>query len=293
MNDLENMHLIIGRDSFLGCEYSQYLSNLDIPNIGTSRRKSNVTQPNVVFMDLSEFERFEIPRSISRVEIFAGITGYEACATNSKSHFLNVIATSEIAKKALEAGIAITYISSSAVFSSDTEMATEADSPNPDSDYGDQKFEAERIILEFGESLGKSHLISIVRPTKILSKLTNPIKKWLDCSSANLPIVTIRDLYVSPVSTRYLNSALLKIAKSELSGIFHLSGSRSMSYSEFALSMISKGLINQDQLRSINVSELETAPFYTQKTGHLTMQRSTKLLDLLPQTPEEVIEDLS
>ena len=293
MTDQGGLHLIIGRDSFLGSEYSQYLSNLDIPNIGTSRRKSDNMQPNVVFMDLSELEKFKIPPSISRIEIFAGITGYEACATNSKSHFLNVSATSEIAKKALEAGIAITYVSSSAVFSSDTEMATEADSPNPDSDYGDQKFEAERIILEFGESLGKSHLISIVRPTKILSKLTNPIKKWLDCSSNNLPILTLSDLYVSPISTRYLNAALLKIAKSGISGIFHLSGSRSISYSEFALSMAIKGSINQDQLRIINMSELETAPFYTQKTGHLTMHRSTKLLDILPQTPEEVIEDLS
>ena len=226
MTNQSGLHLIIGRDSFLGSEYSQYLSKSDIPSIGTSRRKPELAEPSVAFLDLSEFEKFEIPPSISRVEIFAGITGYEVCASNSQSHFLNVTAISEIAKRAVEVGIAITYVSSSAVFSCETEMAAEADSPNPDSDYGDQKFEVERIILEFAESLGKGHLISIVRPTKILSELRSPIKKWLDCSSNNLPILTLSDLYVSPISTRYLNAALLKIAKSGISGICVLYGTQ-------------------------------------------------------------------
>ena len=292
MTKNRELHLIIGKDSFLGSEYCRYLLSLNISHIGTSRRKMDSSIPDILFLDLEEWNDFEIPPLISRVEIFAGITGYEECAYNMESYHVNVTAVSEIAKKAIDRGIPVSYVSSSSVFSKEVLMASESDAPRPDSEYGNQKYEAELAILKHAESLGRSDLVSIVRPTKILSQKRNPIRKWLSNSSVLLPNLILSDLYFSPISSTYFCSALLKIANSNMFGIFHLSGSQPMSYSDFAKAAVRQGIIKDDLLTDIKMADLEVPLFYAHKTGYLNMERTMSLLGISPQKLEEVLEDL-
>lgn len=266
--------------------------SLNISQIGTSRRNMENPPPHILFLDLKECNDFEIPPLVSRVEIFAGVTGYEECASNAHSFHVNVIGVTEIAKKAIDMGIPVTYISSSSVFSKDILIANESDAPSPDSEYGIQKYEAEVAILKHAESIGRSNLVSIVRPTKILSQHRNPISKWLSNSSVLLPNLIFSDLYFSPISSAYFSSALLKIANSNMFGIFHLSGSQSMSYSDFAKAAVKRGIIKDDLLTDIKMADLEVPLFYAHKTGHLNMERTTSLLGISPQKLEEVLEDL-
>lgn len=281
--------LLIGGDSFLGSHFNQYLKANKICSESTSRRFIYKILRQKKYLNLKEWERYKIPTDVTHAVIFAGISGYEACAKDPSSEQINVLCTVSLLEKLLETGIRTTFISSSAVFSASTEDADETTIVNPDSAYGEQKADAEKRAIQFAAARSDANF-TIVRPSKIMHKNSKVFVDWNNCIEKNLPLSAYQDLFVSPISIRYFCQSLLKIIFSNQPGIYHLSGAESVSY--FKLASLYVQTQNKEFENIVGVESSDNL-FYKHATGKLVMKNTFNLLQIKPQEIVNFLADIS
>lgn len=211
------------------------------------------------------------------------MTGLKNCAEQPiTSHRINVEHSVALARRLGEQGTFVVLLSTSAVFAGDKPFMPEHAATSPLGAYGRQKAEAEQSLL------GSGFPVAVVRLTKVLSGMTPLIRGWLDDLRQGREIAAYQDLLFAPISLRYATDALLTIAEKREPGIFHLSGSRDLSYADFARDMVRT--LGHDECRV----RPETAPADISLPRHaaLGMECTHARLGLSPQAPESVLEHL-
>lgn len=183
-----------------------------------------------IFIDLENIVKsFSIPDLESTDSILhaAGIVGAVNVDTNpDKSHRINVVGTTELAKYARDKKIArFVYVSSAHVYASSNLILDENSSTDPVSLYAKQKLEAERNIIGiFEDALEK---LCIVRIFSVLdwdvsdSTLGGAIKELTKMKSRSVlrNIDDVRD-FLTP---KQVANALISITnESSLTGIVNL-----------------------------------------------------------------------
>jgi dTDP-4-dehydrorhamnose reductase len=209
----------------------------------TSRRPEAL-DPRVISLDLAGsphdlFKDGQIQKIAARGRltafISAAVTKIADCEQDPVgSRLVNVTNTVELGKRLLATGAGVIFMSSNAVFSGLEPFPTESHKPDPYTDYGRQKAEAEQGLLGVHASMTNAPPLMIVRLTKVVARINPLIASWIENLRAGIGISAFEDRRLSPISLGYTVESLVRIAKKGNPGIYHVSGSRDLSYYEFA-----------------------------------------------------------
>jgi dTDP-4-dehydrorhamnose reductase len=243
--------LVIGGDGLIGAALVQFLKKAKESFIYTSRRKTYIP-PDYLHLNLSEkqFDWNEIDRA--DVAIFcAGMTKVDVCEKKKiSSRLVNVENVHKLARILADQGARIVYLSSNAVFDGSKEYPSHEDAVSPITEYGRQKVEVEKQLIEEYPSL-----VTILRLTKVLGSLNPLFDDWSLALKRGDPIQPFSDMYIAPIPLSFVVSVVRLVVDQNVKGILHLSGDKDFSYADIAL-MASNWLgSKKDQVRPISVGE--------------------------------------
>ena len=278
--------LVVGAEGIIGSALYDCL----VPNYsavyGTSRRVQN--RQDFFQIDLSNsFDGLsKIAGSCDIAFICAAITKAVDCENNrAESYAVNVINTLKIIKILQDLGVFVVWLSSNAVFSGESPFCGLDEPRMPLTEYGRQKAVAEQKILDIGG-------VAIVRLTKVLSKNTPLIRGWVDDLRVGKEIHPFSDAYFSPISLNYATNAIAKVGRNGGSGIFNISGSDDISYSDFARILAVK-LCGVDHLvKPVTKAMAKSTMLATGRYSSLDMKQMTAMAYIKPQLCVDLLEDI-
>ena len=155
----------------------------------------------------------------------------------------------------------------------------------PLTEYGRQKAAAEQRILDLGG-------VAIIRLTKVLSKNTPLIRGWVDDLRVGKEIHPFSDAYFSPISLNYATNAIAKVGHNLECGIFNISGSDDISYSDFAR-MLAIKLCGVDHLvKPLSKAMANSTIFASGRYSSLDMKKIMSMANIKPQSLASVMEDI-
>lgn len=222
--------MIVGADGAIGRAVSAEFLASKVPILRTSRRRQASHQSDIFQLDLSS------PASIAQLDVSqaaslifcAGLTGYRECERKPAwSRKVNVVGLDLLTKKCSVAGIPITLISSSAVFSGEGLIMSEDTPVSPTSEYGEQKSDQEQIVLS--ERSGR-----VIRLTKVFPDNAGLLRSWATFLRRGQSIDAFSDWHVSPLSCKTVARFVVEDNRKELPGVRHLSPDGQLSYFELA-----------------------------------------------------------
>jgi dTDP-4-dehydrorhamnose reductase len=221
--------IIIGADSEIGHALGQALSVGGVVVYGTTRRPGHAAARRIR-LDLADTNLDRVPLPLVDVGIFcAAISRFAQCrAEPALARRVNVSAPVALARRLVTMGARVIFLSTSAVFDWRCPHVRAMQPPCPVSAYGRFKAEAEAQFLAFG------HPATIVRLTKVLTPASALIVRWIDAMSRGERVVAFSDLRMAPIGLNDAVGALSALAGGAESGIYQLSGTVDISYTEAA-----------------------------------------------------------
>jgi len=240
--------LIVGGDGFIGKSLTRKLQTAGWSVYATTRRPELVC-PTRPFLDLLRPELNVGANTLGNVShaiICGGITSIATCEKDPiGTRKVNVHGVTYLAQRIMESGIDLMFLSTSAVFSGSSESPLPLDKPNPNCEYGRQKFATEQILTAFGEPL------KIVRLTKVVNHQNSIFRTWISDLRYRSEIFAVNDAYVAPISIEYCTSFIEGILFSNQRGIFHAAPSSAMTYYEIATYITLKLGLNVNLVKAI------------------------------------------
>ena len=286
-------NLVFGVNSFLGTELIKVLKEQNRNVVGTTRRKSSVSD-SCTYLDLSKDDlNFNIPQSVNYAYLLAGSWSYSECERDPNAWKVNVVNMARFAKQLLEQGVFVTFVSTNAVFGGERPWCHEDDEHKPLFPYAQHKSAAEAAIQAAAKELDAIDKLNIVRLTKILGISTPPLPSWIDTMKCGDVLQPFTDLSFAPISVRYTAESLAEIGRHRISGNFHVSGADNVSYDKFSRKFADNlGFKTIEIEPTTSVIMNVNIPFKPSYSG-IGMERTTKLIGLKPQTLDELMADLA
>ncbi len=222
-------YFIAGIDSHIGKALRNYLLHKGHKIVGSTRRKEILTG-DITFLDLSKnILGWNPPDGCSTGIISAAVTSLDACQINPNQSFqINVTGTVNLAKKILDAGMHLIFLSTNWVFDGSVPFQKTCDPVCPKIMYGIEKAEAEKAILKLGDN------VTIVRLTKILTPKSSLISGWTNALVNGEAIYPFTDMKLAPITMDFAVACLGAIIKTPYSGIVHVSGDKDITYEQVA-----------------------------------------------------------
>ena len=286
-------NLVFGADSFLGIELIRVLKAQNRKVIGTTRRKSTLSESRF-FLDLSDDNfNLNIPHDVNYAYLLAGTWNYSECEESSNAWKVNVVNMTRLAKQLLKQGVFVTFVSTNTVFGGERPWCHEDDEHKPLFPYAQHKSASEVAIQSVAKELDAKDQLNIVRLTKILGISTSPLPNWIDTMERGDILRPFSDLSFAPISVRYTAESLAEIGRHRIAGNFHISGKNNVSYDKFSRQFADSlgfKMIEVEPTTSIKMNV--NIPFKPRYSG-IGMERTTKLIGLKPQTLEELMMDLA
>ncbi|HZE96155.1 MAG TPA: sugar nucleotide-binding protein [Planctomycetota bacterium] len=277
--------LVVGADGLIGGALLRELRAQGSRVLGTTRRHGGSSR-----LDLAERpEAFLEDPALQELRrqgpwtafLAAGITRFAPCTEDPVgTRRINVTNLVVLAKALVSAGAFLVYLSSSAIFSDGPVAPDELTSPSPTSEYGRQKADAERGLLDLEGG------VAVVRLTKVVSA-TGRIGDWMETLRSGGAVEAAEDIRVAPLSLPFTVRCLIAVARAGRPGIYHLSGSAPITYFEFAGRLAAS--LGADPARVLR----GTTGFQASSAPVLDIQDSTRY-DFLPTQPvDAVLRDLA
>lgn len=280
LNNVDYKYLVVGADGFIGAGLSAFLDGIGASVTRTSRRKERVNS-KCIFLDLADEETFDVVESGNYACAFlcSGITAIALCeAEPERTYRINVTNTLNLAKRLSAAGTKIIFLSSNTVFDGETAWPEESAEYSPCIEYGRQKAAVERELMSSGEVA-----VAIVRLSKVLTPASGMTAEFFGKLAAGEPCRAFDDLRMSPVSLEYVTNALMVVASSKLSGIFHLSGFEEMSYADFACRLATHIGADPALVRPVSSVAAQATVLFRPRHPALGMRRTRELLVIEPE----------
>ncbi len=162
--------------------------------------------------------------------LLASITSQEKCIDEEfYAKKINVTAQKVIAKQIIKSGGRIIFLSTNLVLGGHSPFLSVGESIKPAGFYAEFKAECESFFKELS-----SKDICILRVTKVLHRNLPLLKRWRAAAHQCQKVEAFSDLLISPVSLRHITNVLSLLINIDVGGIFHCSGTKEISYSEFA-----------------------------------------------------------
>ncbi len=277
--------IVIGVDGGIGRALSSALSLRGDTVIGTTRRAVD-GQSDLIHLDLAgaQVEAVSFPRA-DVAFICAAMTGLAECRRNpSLSREVNTVAPVVLAGRLADAGTRVVFISTNAVYDWQSPLVPSSQPTSPSTIYGEQKADAEATLATLGDG------VVILRLTKVLTPDLALFNGWIKSLGASETVQAFSDMHLAPVTLGDAVNALLALAGSNESGIFQISGSRDISYSEAARHLARcigapLDLVAQTEARKLGFPEAEITTF-----SSLSSERYSQLTGWAPPDPLASIE---
>ena len=218
--------LIVGADGTIGRSATAAFEVSGKTVWQTTRHHDRVSE-NRIFLELSQdVANWPLPPvPISTAILCAAVTSLEGCRLDPVfSRQVNVVGTVALAKRLIEAGTFVVFISSNQVFDGEMPLMKTTDPVNPLTEYGTQKAEAESQMLAWGEK------VAIVRFSKVLSPDMPLFQGWIRNLKAGKVIHPFSDMVMSPVSLAFAVKVLLGVTERRVPGIFQVSAMQDVNY---------------------------------------------------------------
>jgi len=229
----------------------------------------------------------------------AALHNVDYCETHKDEAWTaNVEGTRNVADASKRHDARIVFISTDYVFDGLKGNYVEDDTANPINYYGVTKLEAEKVVAQTcsNHAIARPSVIySYVPSTQRESSSGKPLNfaMWLTQKLRNRePVKIVKDQYSSPTLADNLAEAVLGLAESEKTGIYHTAGGTKLSRYEFALKIarklnIDEGLIaptTTGQLKQIAKRPLDSS---------LNVEKVQKHLKLKMLTIDEALKELA
>ena len=275
-------YLIIGGDSLIGSSIYQYLKCKGSSVLKTTR-KFGIKNEDSIYFDLLK-SSLALPDA-KNVFFCIGLTSHELCeAEPVKARLINVDLSITLIENYYLRGSRVVYFSSNAVFDGQKSILKTDTATCPINEYGRQKVEIEDKILSLGLNA------TVIRMTKIISYKTPLISSWVKTLSNHERIYPFDDLYLSPISPRYVSQIA---SDHRLSSIVHVSGECQLSYWELAIKL-ARHLEFPDRLVCRqSIQNLGNNLLYTPKFSKLDMTESQLHYGYGGQSVNLVIKEIS
>lgn len=173
---------------------------------------------------------------------------------------INVTGTQNIVKLAKQLNCRLIHISTDYVFNgAKPEEYIETDKPNPIEWYGKTKYEAEKIVM--GSEL-KWCIARTAYPflAEFLGKLDLVRSRIKQMKDGNLP-PQFADHIITPTFVDQLSAALFKLIRSKAAGIYHLTGSTSLSDFDLSTEIARQFGFDETKIAKSSLSEFnKSAP---------------------------------
>jgi len=215
---------VVGADGLLGAQLVSALRSSGHEVVGTSRR-AGADLP----LDLATVESsWAPPRGCRVAYLCAGITSLAVCRDEpARSRRVNVEGLGYVAQALLSKGVFVVLPSTSLVFDGSRAFRRADEPPDPLTEYGRQKADAERLILQ-------SPHAAVVRMTKVVGPGTALLTTWRRALEQGDAVRPFADKVLSPVSLASVVDALRQVGDVRLDGITQLSGDRDITYADAA-----------------------------------------------------------
>ncbi|MCP3997759.1 MAG: SDR family oxidoreductase [bacterium] len=148
---------------------------------------------------------------------------------------VNVGGTNNVAHAAAVVGARLIHISTDVVFDGVRGNYAEADTPNPLTDYGQTKADAEQAVVDSGAAAAivRTSLIYGWRPT-----IARSAQWMIDAAGRGEPIRLWADEMRNPIWVESLAAAIVELAGLDHTGPIHVGGAESVSRYDFGLALL-------------------------------------------------------
>jgi len=194
----------------------------------------------------------------------AALHNVDYCETHqSEARLANVEGTGNVAEACRDYDTRMIFISTDYVFDGIKGNYAEDDDANPINYYGATKLEGERAMAQ----ICNNHVVA--RPSVIYGYIPSAQREsssgkpvnfatWLvQKMMSNEPVKIVNDQYSSPTLADNLAEALLELAKSDKTGVYHTAGKTRLSRYEFAVRIAQKLNFDQRLISPIATSQLK------------------------------------
>jgi len=279
--------LVLGSSGLVGNSLVKKYASQNITVLGASRS----ARLGELHFDLFEGEVQEVIRlAASEVFFCAAVTDINYCERcPDEARLVNVSRTLELIEQLVDNGAFVVWLSSSAVFNGQIKYVDETSYYTPNTYYGHLKMEVEKAILSNSRLADK---VAIVRISKIISIHHGVFVDFVRNLKALNTVEAFVDLWLSPVSLEFVCRGLRQIAEERIPGIFHLSGEKELSYSEFVLSLANYLKVPNNLVIPIeSESNINKKIIYRPRYPTLCMTRTKEILGLQPEPIDSAIRN--
>ncbi len=279
--------LVIGAESAIGGGMLIRLRQQGRCVIATTRRMRS-SDNDSRFLNLADPLAFELPWTGPFVVLIAaGMSSLQYCHDNPEgTRAVNVLGVEWLCNWLRSLGGFPIVLSSNLVFDGQVAGLSETAVPNPLGEYGRQKRAAEVIALTQGSA-------AIIRVTKVFSPQTELWRSWHAALNSGQTITAFRDLRCAPLSLNDALSAIQTIGDRQASGIWHLSGTRDVSYVEIASAVLATWRFPQDRLIITTAAEHGILAAHRPRYTVLNTTRARQELNWEPQDVDILVNTLA
>jgi dTDP-4-dehydrorhamnose reductase len=292
--------LIIGSTGLVGSKVASLAANNGFESYNTQHIRK---VPSQDFVELDITDRGPTLELVGKIRPrvivnTAAVTNVDYCETHKEeAQRVNVEGVKNLAEAAQKSRTRLIHVSTDYVFDGTVGHYEEADTPNPIQHYGRTKLDAEKVVSNLPS-------FAIARPSVIFgwapvhsteesgsSKPMNFAMFVLDKLKRHEPVKAIRDQYASPTFADNLGEALLRLAKAQDNGIFHIAGRSCLSRYEFAIKLAETFGYSSKQVEPVYAGEFkQLAP--RPKNSCLRVEKAQRSLGMSLLTADQGIEEM-
>jgi len=267
--------LVLGANGQLGSDFIHYADQLGYETVGLTHEDVEVTNREQLFEVLSRMG-FD---AIINTTAYQGPKAYRD-SSPAASYDVNAYAPYHLAEFAAENNKVLVHIGTDFVFSGCTppeaHAFTEQDLPQPANLYAASKLAGEALIPLATESYFVFRLASLYGATGSRAKgHSNFVKMVVNKLSNKEPVRIVDDIRSSPTSAKSVVFKIAEVIETEKYGLYHLAGSGSCTWYEFAVEIASQLELPVDLIERSSTREVTQEV----KRGNNTSLRNQRLID--------------
>lgn len=245
------MILITGTTGFLG----QYIVKF-APTSSNLLTHSRSSESEVCFDLKDSFTSLLGHYPIRAIIHNAAMSQVDACEKNEQeARLINVKGTEQLLDVAAGKNAQFIYISTDQVFDGRKGNYVEEDIPAPINIYGQTKFDAEKIVSQYENSLILRVALIYGKPLGGNNNFTNVMIQKLS-SSETVSVFT--DQFRSPVWVMDLVKTIWYMQQNQITGLFHVGGPESLSRSEMGRKLCDAMGLERKLLREVSSDTIQT-----------------------------------
>ena len=282
--------LVTGSNGLLGQKlvYALY-KRQDVNLVATSRGENRLGEKSgYVYEPLDITDKEQVKKIISKhqpdcIINTAAMTNVDACEIRREEcRLINVAAVENIVSSISGSKTHLIHLSTDFVFDGSSGPYSEEDIPNPLSYYAQSKYDSEKVVMQPENPWAIIRTIIIYGVSENMSRL-NLILWALKSLRSGEKIRVVTDQYRAPTLAEDLADACISAALKNKQGVYHVSGSKTMSIIEIVKEVAGYFGLDKKLIEPVSSSSLNQPAPRPPRTGFI-IDKAIRELDYHPHT---------